>query len=237
MSARTTRTEEIIQALEGEILTGRLKPGDRLDEAELAQRFGVSRTPVRDALRHLAAAALVDIRPRQSAIVAAPTIPRLIEMFEVMAELEGMCARLACGRSSGLQHEALRAANAACAAALDGGDVPGFYEANNVFHETIYEAAGNHFLSEQTLALRGRLAPYRRQVTYQPGRMRASIVEHDRILAAIVEIKPLAADHAMRLHVELLGKGVSDLVSVLSAEQEEAAGSLHDLMRLVGSLG
>ncbi len=93
-----TRADQLRRTLEEEIFTGRLKPGDRLDEQSLAQRFSVSRTPVREALRQLSASHLIEVRPRQGAVVAVITLPRLIEMFEVMAELEGMCARLAARR-------------------------------------------------------------------------------------------------------------------------------------------
>jgi DNA-binding GntR family transcriptional regulator len=233
----TTRTDEIIRTLEEEILGGVLRPGARLDEAELAKRFAVSRTPIRDALRHLAAAALVDFRPRQSAIVARLTIPRMIEMFEVMGELEGACARLACGRITGEQLAAARAANADCATTIETGDVQAFYAANNRFHEAIYLAAGNEFLREQTLALRNRLSPYRRQVTYQPGRMRATVMEHERVLAAITRMDPPAADLAMRSHVQLLGSGVSDLISALGADGEDAAGADLGIERFASSLG
>src|SRR5438105_3077471 len=194
----------------------------------------VSRSPIRDALRQLAASGLVELRPRQSAVVASLTIPRLIEMFEVMAELEGMCARLACGRISGDQQAALKRANEACAVALDGGDVAAFYAANNAFHETIYEASGNRFLRDQTILLRNRLSPYRRQVTYQPGRMKATIVEHERIMAAIMELKPIAAEHAMRMHVALLGTGVSDFVAALDPEH---GGEVAELIGFASSLG
>lgn len=231
-----TRTDEIIRTLEEEILGGVLHPGDRLDEAELARRFAVSRTPIRDALRHLAAEALVDYRPRQSAMVARLTIPRMIEMFEVMAELEGACARLACGRITGDLLAAARAANADCAATIETGDVQAFYEANTRFHEALYDASGNEFLREQTVALRNRLSPYRRQVTYQPGRMRATVIEHERVLAAIARMDGAAADLAMRSHVQLLGSGVSDLISVLGMQGD---GDLADpgIQRFAANLG
>lgn len=231
-----TRTDEIIRTLEEEILGGVLRPGDRLDEAELARRFAVSRTPIRDALRHLAAESLVDFRPRQSAMVARLTIPRMIEMFEVMAELEGACARLACGRITGDLLAEARAANADCAGTIETGDVQAFYLANNRFHEAIYLASGNEFLREQTLALRNRLSPYRRQVTYQPGRMRATVMEHERVLAAIVKMDGPAADLAMRSHVQLLGSGVSDLISALGLTgQDDLAGP--DIERFAANLG
>jgi DNA-binding GntR family transcriptional regulator len=232
----STRTEKIVRKLETEILTGALKPGDRLDEVELARRFEVSRTPIHDALRHLAASGLVEIRPRQSALVASLTIPRLLQMFEVMAQLEGMCARLASSRITGEHRELLREANEGCATALQSGNVSGFYDANDTFHETVRLAAGNAFLYEEAVALQNRLAPYRRQVTYQPGRMKASIEEHQRILDAIVGVKPIAAEIAMRAHVELLGSGVSDFVAALAGDTTDH-GAASEIMSFVGSLG
>ena len=98
MSAK--RSDALRDHLEEDILTGALRPGDRLDEMSLAERFGVSRTPIREALFHLAAAGLIDNRPKRGAIVAEIGPRQLVEMFEVMAELEGMCARLAARRAT-----------------------------------------------------------------------------------------------------------------------------------------
>ena len=99
-----TLAESLRQKLEGAIAAGHLEPGSRLDEQEIAQRFGVSRTPVREAFRLMAANHLVELRGRQGATVRSIKAQALIEMFQVMAELEGLCARLAarappkCGR-------------------------------------------------------------------------------------------------------------------------------------------
>src|SRR3546814_18301632 len=90
--------QDLRDRLEEEILSGQRPPGARLDESKLAQHFGVSRTPVREALRELAAADLVVLRPRQGAVVATVTVTQLLHMFEVMAELESFCARLAARR-------------------------------------------------------------------------------------------------------------------------------------------
>ena len=81
--------------IEDRIATGIYAPGERLDETTLAEHFGVSRTPVREALQQLAAGGLVELRGRRGAIVSAPDPARLMEMFDVMAELEAMCGRLA----------------------------------------------------------------------------------------------------------------------------------------------
>ena len=96
--ATGSRVRELRDVLEDDIVDGRLNPGDRLDEVNLAERFKVSRTPIREALQHLAAAGLVDVIPKRGAFVAQVSLPQLIEMFEVMAELEGMSSRLAARR-------------------------------------------------------------------------------------------------------------------------------------------
>jgi len=84
-----------VHQIADQIISGALRPGQELDEKKLAEAFNVSRTPVREALRQLAAASLVDWRPHESAIVAKITPSKMVEMFEVMAELEGFCGRLA----------------------------------------------------------------------------------------------------------------------------------------------
>src|SRR3546814_11032117 len=87
---------------------------DLLDESKLAQHFGVSRTPVREALRELAAADLVVLRPRQGAVVATVTVTQLLHMFEVMAELESFCARLAARRMTAEERRHLTEVHDAC---------------------------------------------------------------------------------------------------------------------------
>jgi DNA-binding transcriptional regulator YhcF (GntR family) len=125
--------------IEDEILTGHLGPGERLEEEALAARFTVSRTPVREALHHLATAGLVELRPRRGAVVAVPGPERLVEMFEVMAELEGLCGRLAARRLTPEARAALLAAHEACAQAR--GDADAYYYRNERFHHVIYAAS------------------------------------------------------------------------------------------------
>ncbi|MEX0758780.1 MAG: GntR family transcriptional regulator, partial [Tistlia sp.] len=113
--------------LEREIVVGDLAPGVRLDEVGLAERYAVSRTPVREALMQLAASGLVEMRPRQGALVAAIGTFQLAEMFEVMSELEALCARLAARRMTPRERDGLAALHAACAPYLDGADADGYY--------------------------------------------------------------------------------------------------------------
>src|SRR5260370_12163000 len=106
---KITRAEELRLQLADEIVRGALPPGAALDETEIAQRFNVSRTPVREALRQLAASGLVDSRAHRGAVVARPSIERLTGMFEAMAELEALCAGLAAQRMSPADRHGLEA--------------------------------------------------------------------------------------------------------------------------------
>src|ERR1700676_5006563 len=118
-----TLAESLRQQLEQEIAAGRLEPGTRLDEQEIAARFGVSRTPVREAFRLLAANNLVELRGRQGATVRAIKAQALIEMFQVMAELEGLCARLAARRVSQAWGDEISTIHQRLGAAGETGDI------------------------------------------------------------------------------------------------------------------
>jgi len=221
---RQTRTDQLCQALEGEIILGRLSPGTRLEETAIAKRYGVSRTPVREALRKLAVSGLIDVRPHQGAVVRQFSIEELIQIFEVMAELEGLCARLAARRIAPEERTALERHHEDCRALAETGDADAFYDANIRFHETIYQATRNDYLIEQTRATRTRIGPYRRYITYQSGRMRASIAEHAGIMEAIFAGDGEIAHRRNREHVMLLGDDFADFISFVSGGSARNAG-------------
>ena len=210
-----TRADILCEALEEMIVDGCLVPGERLDETELAQRFEVSRTPVREAIRALIAIGLVEAGGRQGAIVPRVSASMLIEMFDLMAVLEGMCAERAARRASAEDCATLQATHERLVACFDAPDPGIFYKINIEFHDQIYAAARTKFLAGQAIRLRRRMAPFRRQVTYQPGRMRESITEHQAILTAIQEGKGEAARDAAIAHVQLLGNDLTDLLAML----------------------
>src|SRR5262249_46381935 len=114
----STRAGRVREMIEEGIVTGRYPPGMRLDETGLAERFEVSRTPLREALFQLASEGLVEMTPRRGTVVAEITPHRMVEMFEVMAELEAMCGRLAARRMSSSEQERLIEAQGACERAL-----------------------------------------------------------------------------------------------------------------------
>jgi DNA-binding GntR family transcriptional regulator len=222
-AAEGTRADALRRALEAAILGGLLAPGTRLDESELAERHKVSRTPVREALRHLASSGLVDMRSRQGAVVTVLTVPRMIEMFQVMAELEGLCARLAARRITRKQAMGLEQIQRRLIAAGKRKSIEAFYEVNREFHEAVYDAAQNVFLAEQTRSLRNRVAPYRRHVTYLPGRVAATVSEHAAVLHAVINGEDETAHRAMRDHVNLLGDDLRDFIAALPPELSERA--------------
>jgi DNA-binding GntR family transcriptional regulator len=208
--ARSLRDE-----LEDDIVAGRALPGERLDEVSLADRFGVSRTPIREALRQLAEAGFIELRPHRGAIVSAPDPRRMIEMFEVMAELEAMCARLAARRLSDVDEAALKATLAACRKAAKAGDTDAYYYENERFHRAIYAASGNGFLAEQAIVLHKRLAPFRRLQLRVRNRMRVSQEEHERIVEAIRCGDVAGAESEIRAHVAVQGERFNDLLASL----------------------
>lgn len=209
-------SEQLREKIEERILTGAYSPGERLDEGELAQAFGVSRTPIREALFQLSAAGFLDMRPRRGAIVAEVPASRLCEMFDVMAELEGMCGRLAARRSTEADHRRLWQAHASCAEARDAGDTDLYYRLNQAFHETIFDASHNMFLAEQANTLNRRLRPYRRLQLRVRNRMNSSFDEHSLIVEAIVAGDSVAACEGLRSHVVVQGERFGDLIASLA---------------------
>ena len=198
---RRTRTEELRLRLSDDIVRGQLAPGAALDETELARRFSVSRTPVREAIRMLAASGLVEVRAHRGAVVARPTHEHLIGMFEVMAELESLCAGYAADRMRGAERRALEEAHEKLRVLIQRGDPQRYYEVNEAFHATIYAGAHNSYLAELTLATRGRVQPFRRAQFRNLGRLAKSHAEHDRVVQAILRGERVLAAQNMYAHI------------------------------------
>jgi len=213
-------SENVVQRLRDEIENGIISndfaPGERLDEVQLATRFGVSRTPVREALMQLNAIGLVEIRPRRGAIVIDPGPHRIFEMFEVMAEIEGMAGSLAARRLMDADRAAILAAHDDCKRSSSAGDSDAYYYDNERFHRAIYTASHNDFLAEQCIALHRRLQPYRRLQLRVRNRVATSFSEHDAVVEALFAGDAERARTLLRQHVSIQGERFSDLVSTLS---------------------
>ncbi len=222
-----TRTDSIRIALERDIVSGKLRPGTKLDEDTLAASFGASRTPVREALRLLASKRLIEIRAHAGAFVSTLSMVDLAEMFEAMALLETGCAMLAARRHDAHDRKVIAAAHEACATAARSNDPGAFYRANTRFHECIYDASHNGYLIAQTINLGNRLEAYRREATFHPGLMSITITEHQQIMNAIFEMDEAEAARNMRGHFDTLR---NDIVSMATAAARQPAA--HSDLRL-----
>jgi DNA-binding GntR family transcriptional regulator len=218
-----SRSYTLRESIEEKIATGQLRPGAHLDETTLANEFGVSRTPIREALIQLASMGLVVIRPRRGAIVADTPPQRLVEMFEVMAELEAMCGRLAARRMTKEEHAQLVEVHEACLKASEIGDPDDYYYKNEAFHEAIYAGSHNEFLAEQVRSLRRRLRPYRRLQLRVRDRVANSFSEHEEIVRSIIDGDGERTADMLRNHVMIQGQRFSDLMVSLAQLKDRAA--------------
>jgi DNA-binding GntR family transcriptional regulator len=210
--------EKLKQKLEQEILTFNLKPGERLDETKLAERYGTSRTPVREALQRLAAEGFVSLRTNRGAVVAGLSVAELVDMFEIMAVYEGICAGMAASRATPEEMESILETHESCRSAAEAGDFQAYCLANAHFHEAFYQASHNRYLIKQTVATRNRLGTFRRFQLRRNNRLRESFQEHEIVVAAIKRGDADAADRAMRSHILEQNAFITTLIARLPLE-------------------
>lgn len=212
---------EMIAAIEDDIVSGRLRPNQRIDERELASRFGVSRTPVREALNRMATSGIVDSRPNQGMFVAAITLPQFLQMYEVLSELEGLCARLAARRMTAEEKRKLFGVQSNGDAIAKSGNPLTYADQNMRFHAAIYDGTHNECLGETIRLLRRRLEPYRR-FSFQIGRrIEESHAEHGHIAQLIRDGDPEAASALMREHMDIHRQNFGDFVMLLARNLAE----------------
>lgn len=211
-----TAADKLAEALAEAILAGEFAPGSRLDEQHLAQRYSVSRTPVREALRQLATTGLIEVRPRRGAIVAAVTPDQLEDLFVAMGELEATCARLAAISMTTTERRKLQVLHERMEQLATSGDAMAFADANHAFHTMIYAGSHNAVIADMTAALRRRLAPFRRAQFHLEGRPPRSHGEHDAVVAAILRGDADGAHAAMLQHVTLVEDSYEELIAARS---------------------
>ncbi|MFD0858055.1 GntR family transcriptional regulator [Roseovarius aquimarinus] len=214
------RADLIAEEIEELVFDGTYPDGTRLDENALAERFGVSRTPIREALQKLVQSGLAAQLPRRGVFVRQPGPVELIEMFEVMAELEAAAARLAARRITDDALAELGRANALCAKAVEENAPGAYYAENERFHQIIYAQSGNGFLRAEAEKLHRRLRPFRRQQLRLRGRLAQSMAEHESIVAALTRGDGPGAADAMRGHIAVQGEKFHYLMSSLRQAAE-----------------
>jgi DNA-binding GntR family transcriptional regulator len=219
---KTTRVDRDREALADEILSGRLTAGARLDEAGLARRFEVSRTPVREALRELAALGLVQTRAHSGAAVATLTTERLGEMFEAVAELESLCARLCALKMTPTERYRLEELHHHCGSLVRRNDAELYHEANADFHAVIRNGCHNAALEEAMATMRRRFSPLSRIQFRGEGRLADSYAEHDEVVRAVLRGNAEAAFQTMRRHVSSVQRAFEDYTKALARGSIEA---------------
>ncbi|WP_292623250.1 GntR family transcriptional regulator [Mesorhizobium sp.] len=209
-----TTVDQMVRAIGDRIVTGFLRPGEKLDEASLAARFDVSRTPVREALGRLSAMGLVERRPNRGATVAVVTQEHLASMFESMAELEAICARFSAERMTAGERRALEVEHQASARLVQLAAEEDYEYFNTEFHTRLYRGAHSKHIYELTVMTRSRLAPFRRAQFMLPGRLAKSWQEHDVIVTAIMRGDGAAAGNAAKDHVSIVSEASAVFAAV-----------------------
>lgn len=207
-------SDRIREFIEQQIRDATLLPGDSVDEAKLAAAHGVSRTPVREALLQLQAQGLLMSLPRGGMVVAKMDVQELLSMWELLAELESLCARYACERMTSEERQALETLHRETLKIVDNNDETGWQEANMTFHEMLYRGSRNPYLRQDILRMRTQTGAYRRHAFGAVGRIPVSYAMHTDIVKAILENDPGKASSAMFLHMSPGHgtRGVTDLI-------------------------
>ncbi|CUH87855.1 L-lactate utilization operon repressor [Phaeobacter sp. CECT 5382] len=212
------QTEQLLNAILADIDAGRLNPGDVLDEAGLATRHGVSRTPIREVLIQLETAGLIRRLPRKGAVLFKPTLEEFLAILEVHAQLEGQAAGLAARRMTQAQAAELEQIVQACeahAAQKGDGDPNGYYQLNLQFHGAVATASGNPFLVEMIKTNARKLMAYYRARYQYPGSIAQSATEHREIAELIFAHDRAGAAATMMQHVQFDQVTVMDLLAAL----------------------
>ena len=212
--------ERIKNSIQDDILSGVLKPGDKLDEQLIATRNKASRTPVREALNQLAMNGLIELHENRGASVSRISVTQVIHMFEVLNALEATCARYAAQRITDRELQNLKKLSDKGIALAERKDLDGYADYNRAFHKAIYEATHNPFFQEVTMQIRMRLAPYRRESFKLPRRMDASAREHAQIVEAIAAADLEKVEKLMAQHTNLLKDDFSSFLTMLSQMTE-----------------
>jgi DNA-binding GntR family transcriptional regulator len=194
-----------------EIATGVFAPGMHLEENELANRYQVSRTPIREALRELASLGAVDIKARRGVLVADIGGERLLKTLEVVADLEASCARYAAERMTDAQRAELKKLHRTIGEAVSAGDAANFDRDNLQFHLLIHAGSANEILSDAVGQMRRRILPYTRaELISNREQLTIAYREHEAIVRAIESQNGELAYHATRAHVMAAGQVFED---------------------------
>ncbi len=216
--------QDVAGKLRDMIRKGELVRGQRVIEADICARIGVSRTPLREALRVLETEGLVELIPHKGVHIRQPSMREIQEMFEVMGVLEGTCARLTAREPTDSGLRRLERLHGKLETHYAEGNRDKYIAANHEFHTLVQELAGNLVLDDILRRLRAKVALYRHQQIYEAGRFDCSIQEHREILEAFRRRDPDAAEACMKRHLDMQCKALVHLYERRD-EEGEPSGS------------
>jgi len=203
--------QEVTDQIREMIRKGHLEQGQKISEVEFCEELGISRTPLREALRVLAGEGLIDLVPRRGAWVSRPTIGEIQDMFEVMAVLEGLCARMAAEHLTEAELAELETLHHALEDAYRARDEEQYIQANHAYHGLVQELADNQTLNAIVSGLRQKIFLYRYRQLYQPDRFDQSIREHRELLEAFQGRDGALAEALMKRHLQRQCEALVDL--------------------------
>lgn len=193
---------QVADRLRDQIYQHELMPGEAIDEMALCERYGISRTPLREALKVLNSEGIVELIPRRGSFVRSMDIEELNEIFPVMAVLEGLCASEAVENCSDQDLQKLEAMHEKLEAFVKEGNIDSYYEQNFVFHQAVQDLSGNKWLQRVIGDLRKVLRLARHMQLTIPGRLEKSLEEHRQIMFAFTKRDPDMADQNMQNHLK-----------------------------------
>ncbi len=197
-----TLRERIVAFVKDSIINGRLKPGERVPEHEIAENFGISRTPIREAFRQLESEGFITVIPRKGAVVSPITAKDVSEFYAIKSLLEGYAAGLACTKFTEKELKKLTQINRQMQRCATKNDVQGFYRLDNQFHEVFLSSCGNDKLCVLAHQIAQQFERFRIMALSMPGRMKISIKQHEDIIKAFTERKADIVEKLVRANAE-----------------------------------
>ncbi len=204
--------EVVFETIRNAIISGSLKPGERLMEVQMAERLGVSRTPIREAIRKLELEGLIIMLPRKGAYIADLSVKDLTEVLEIRAALEGMATGLAVTRINESEIEELELIALKFHKALENGDLEELLFQDSQFHETIFKASRNERLIQLNNNLREQVQRFREMYLKKINRSKKTSMEHFDIVEAISRRDISKAEKLARKHIETTENGILEMM-------------------------
>jgi DNA-binding GntR family transcriptional regulator len=216
---RRSLHDELTSRLRDMITEGELKPGQKIPEAELCERFGVSRTPMREALKVLASEGLLNLLPNRGATVAKITQEEIEELFPIMGALEALAGSIACERIGEDELSAIRRDHEQMLQHYEQAEWVAYSKLNRSIHEAIFKASGNASLSALYQQFLIRIHSVRFMAKRSPARWRQAIEEHEQMMAALEARDGERLAKIMMLHLQHKAEMVQEGLKELEGER------------------